>query len=167
MLIKAVLNSSPQLAFYLPPAHQAGHSPLPERPRRRLTMGLKGSGTVPPCGTHIAPTLQDLPKVTQLISGRAGPELFCPASLEKDLPALSRVGPAGSPLREAAQVPPPHLPALARGNLLPESLGQVGCGGPGRQLTCVRLQAERGPLVALGLAPAPFPSRSPGAWLPG
>ena len=52
-------------------------------------MGLKGSGTVPPYGTHAALTLQDLPKITQLISSRPGPELFCPASLEKALPALS------------------------------------------------------------------------------
>ena len=41
-------------------------------------MGLKGSGTVPPYGTHAALTLQDLPKITQLISSRPGPELFCP-----------------------------------------------------------------------------------------
>lgn len=87
-------------------------------------MGLKGSGTVLPYGTHTVLTLQDLPKVTQLISGRAGPELFCPASLEKDLPALSRVGPAGSPLREAALVPPPPPPmALARGNLMTQAWG--------------------------------------------
>ena len=89
-------------------------------------MGLKGSGTVPPCGTHIAPTLQDLPKVTQLISGRAGPELFCPASLEKDLPVLSRVGPAGSPLREAALVPPPAPPGPGQGQSVDAGLGPGG-----------------------------------------
>lgn len=52
-------------------------------------MGLKGSGPVPPYGTHTALTLRDLPKVTQLVSSKAGPELFCPASLVKALPALS------------------------------------------------------------------------------
>lgn len=45
--------------------------------------------------------------------------------------------------------------------MLPVSLGRVGCRGPGGQVTCARLQAERGPFVALGLAPPRFPSRSP------
>ena len=52
-------------------------------------MGLKGSGPVPPYGTHTALTLRDLYKVTQLVSINAGPELFCPTSLVKALPALS------------------------------------------------------------------------------